>query len=240
MLEKKIRLILNWRPNSPDLSVTENVWGILKLRIAARGPKTVEKFTKIPQEEWDNLKMSVINGLFLSMRYQFEMCLKLEGKCIGHLVRNNAHRGEAEEETDLPDPVRGFAIHQLKAKHVETTVTVHRCVIDIRPARVNGSLIWVGLEDNLACPKKGYCRRVGMMAQVEDAPLFSKGQVLVMSIEVHAAHRQFTGDPAIEKYVLKPLKWYLPFVAMQNVEDGEEQPPTLNDFDGPEIEADDG
>jgi hypothetical protein len=40
--------------------------------------------------------------------------------------------------------------------------------------------------------------------------------------------------------VPKPLKWYLRFVAIQNVEDGEEQPPALDDFDDPEIEADDG
>jgi hypothetical protein len=148
------------------------------------------------------------------MRYRFETCLKLEGKCIGHLVRNNAHRRETEEDPDLPDPVRGFTIHQLKAKHAEATVTVHCRVIDIRPDRVNVLLIWVGLEDNLACPKKGYCMRFGMMTQAEDAPLFSKGQVIVMSVEVHAAHRQFIGEPAIEKYVLKPLKWYLRFVAI--------------------------
>jgi hypothetical protein len=61
-----------------------------------------------------------------------------------------------------------------------------------------------------------------------------------MSVKVHAAHRQFIGDPAIEKYVLTPLKQYLQFVVIQNVEDGEEQPPALDDFDGPEIEADDG
>jgi hypothetical protein len=188
MMEKNIMLILNWPPNSPDLSVIENVWGILKLRIAARGPKTVEEPTEMLQEEWNNLEMSAIKGLFLSMRYRFEMCLKLEGKCIGHLVRDNAHRGETEEGPDLPDPVHGFAIHQLKAKHAETTVIVHGRIIDIRPDRVNGLLIWVGLEDNLACPKKRYCRRVGMMAQVEDAPLFSKGQVLVMSVEVHMQH----------------------------------------------------
>jgi hypothetical protein len=127
------------------------------------------------EEEWDNLEMSVINGLFLSMQSRFEMCLKLEGKCIGHLVRNNAQRRETEEDSDLPDPVRGFAGHQLKAKHAETIITVHGRVINICPDRVYGSLIWVGLEDNLACPKKIYCRRVGMMAQVEDAPLFSKG-----------------------------------------------------------------
>jgi transposase len=47
VLEKKIRLILNWPPNDPDLSVIENVWGILKLRIAARGPKTVEELTEM-------------------------------------------------------------------------------------------------------------------------------------------------------------------------------------------------
>jgi hypothetical protein len=46
-------------------------------------------------------------------------------------------------------------------------------------------------------------------------------------------------DPAIEKYVLKPLKRYLRFVAIQNVEDRKEQPLVLDDFDGPEIEADD-
>jgi hypothetical protein len=117
------------------------------------------------------------------------MYLKLEGKCIGHLVKNNVHRGETGEHPDLPDPVHGFAIHQLKAKHAETTVIVHGRVIDIRPDRANGSLICVGLEENLACPKKGYCRRVGMMAQVEDAPLFSKGQVLVMSVEVQHVGR---------------------------------------------------
>jgi hypothetical protein len=44
----------------------------------------------------------------------------------------------------------------------------------------------------------------------------------------------------MEKYVLKPAKRYLRFVAIQNVEDEEEQPPALDDFDGPEIEADHG
>jgi transposase len=96
MLEKKIRLILSWPPNSPDLSVIENVWGILKLRIATRGPKIVEEFTERLQEEWDNLEMSGVNWLFLSIQYRFEMCLKLEGKCISHLVRNNVHRRETE------------------------------------------------------------------------------------------------------------------------------------------------
>jgi hypothetical protein len=33
--------------------------------------------------------------------------------------------------------------------------------------------------------------------------------------------------------MLKPLKRYLPFVAIQNLEDGEEQPPALDDFDDP-------
>jgi hypothetical protein len=56
-----------WAPNSPDLSVIENVWGVLKLHIAARGPKTVGEFTEMLQEGWDNLEMPVINRLFLSL-----------------------------------------------------------------------------------------------------------------------------------------------------------------------------
>jgi hypothetical protein len=58
-----------------------------------------------------------------------------------------------------------------------------------------------------------------------------------MIVEVNAAHQQFISDPAVEKYVLKPVKRYLRFVAVQNVE---EQSPALDDFDGPEIEVDNG
>jgi hypothetical protein len=41
LLQALIRLIVNWPPDSPDLSPIENVWGILKIRIAAREPRNI-------------------------------------------------------------------------------------------------------------------------------------------------------------------------------------------------------
>ena len=46
---------LHWPPQSPDLNPIENVWGLVKLRVAQRHPKSMEALKKAIREEWKRL-----------------------------------------------------------------------------------------------------------------------------------------------------------------------------------------
>jgi transposase len=46
-------IISDWPPNSPDLSVIENVWGILKNKVARRDPQNMIELEECLMDEWD-------------------------------------------------------------------------------------------------------------------------------------------------------------------------------------------
>ena len=48
---KNIRVI-DWPPNSPDLSPIENLWAVLKQRIQTRAPKALNELKRSIEEEW--------------------------------------------------------------------------------------------------------------------------------------------------------------------------------------------
>jgi hypothetical protein len=87
MIESHIGLIRDWPANSPDLSVIENVWGILKHRVAERAPKTMDELKQAVFDEWENLDRGTIDRLVQTMTARFRMCMEAEGKSINHLVR---------------------------------------------------------------------------------------------------------------------------------------------------------
>jgi hypothetical protein len=144
------------------------------------------------------------------------MCVALEGKYLGHLVRNNAHRGEKEEELVLPNDSRGLVIHQLKITNAETTVVVEGDVTEIREDRLNSALIWIELQDEDVCPKSKGRRKLAMMAHHADRELFALGTQQILIVEVRAENRQFIGDPEIERTLLKPLRIHLWLVAIRS------------------------
>jgi transposase len=68
-LEKKgVYVLHGWPSSSPMLNVIENLWAILKRRIAQRAPTDVVELKRIAKEEWAAIDVSTINNLILSYR----------------------------------------------------------------------------------------------------------------------------------------------------------------------------
>jgi transposase len=43
---------LPWPSNSPDLNPIENVWGLLKLKIRAKQPRSIIALKRLINKEW--------------------------------------------------------------------------------------------------------------------------------------------------------------------------------------------
>jgi hypothetical protein len=142
-LEDSIDLIPDWPPNSPDLSVIENVWGILKAKIAKKEPKTIADLRSLLQQEWDNLDQRIIDHLIESMPRRFQMCLDEKGKSIGHLVRklNLSERGG-----DSLVPPGILPIRDLGPTHIGQVVHIAIRAQSNHPSNLHTSSFWVILE----------------------------------------------------------------------------------------------
>ena len=91
-LKDKIKLIENWPPNSPDCSCIENLWSILKQRVAIRQPQNLIQLETYLQEEWAALDPEMINSLLRSTRERFKTVLQEGGRSIGHRLNDIAKR----------------------------------------------------------------------------------------------------------------------------------------------------
>jgi hypothetical protein len=53
--QKRGGTVVDWPANSPDLNPIENVWRVLKARIAKRWPRTYEEMKTVMLDEWYKL-----------------------------------------------------------------------------------------------------------------------------------------------------------------------------------------
>ena len=67
-LENGVDVLENWPPNSPDLNIIENLWSILKGRVAKRHPKTLEDLETFALEEFHAIPDEYVQKLFKSMK----------------------------------------------------------------------------------------------------------------------------------------------------------------------------
>ena len=77
-IRNRIR-ILNWPTYSPDMNPIENVWGILKKKIAIRRPKTKKEIIEIAEQEWKKFPNKLIDNLYRNMHVRIKSVIKNHG-----------------------------------------------------------------------------------------------------------------------------------------------------------------
>jgi transposase len=220
MLQELIRLITNWPPSSPDMSPIENVWGILKIRIAAREPKSVGELATTLMEEWDNLDQRIIDGLMDTMPSRFRMCVAAQGKSIGHLVRRMGHHhgSELSPTNSAGGEVATMLISRLEMIHVGTIVQVTGSAGAVRLDQQNPALLWVEMHDLPTGEPSGQHRRkpgsVGMMIRAEERGLIP-GIPFTFQAEVHAASGRFVAGAPTKMTQRHKLHLYLRLIAVR-------------------------
>lgn len=81
--DKKIHL-LDWPSQSPDLNPIENLWAIIKRRLAKRPrPRSVQELWTNIQEEWANISVETCQNLIESMPRRIAECIKQKGRPTG-------------------------------------------------------------------------------------------------------------------------------------------------------------
>jgi transposase len=83
LAEEKIEC-LTWPPYSPDLNPIENLWGLLKIRVDARKPRTKDELRTIAKEEWDNIPMEAVRNTIRSIPARLEKIATLRGGNIDY------------------------------------------------------------------------------------------------------------------------------------------------------------
>ena len=72
-------LEFKWPAQSPDLSVIENVWDVLKEMVALRNPSTVDELWQYCQEEWAKITPQQIVKLYESMPNRIKAVVDAKG-----------------------------------------------------------------------------------------------------------------------------------------------------------------
>lgn len=74
-----VSMLPNWPPNSPDLSIIENIWAWAQQKVDAAGCKTFEEFKTCIERTLQAVPQQLINKLFQSMKHRMQHCIDLEG-----------------------------------------------------------------------------------------------------------------------------------------------------------------
>lgn len=71
---------MDWPGNSPDLNPIENLWYIMKTRIADRKPSSKLQLEKLLEKTWyEDISLTVIQNLVNSMPHRIKAVIKNKG-----------------------------------------------------------------------------------------------------------------------------------------------------------------
>lgn len=76
---KKVKVLENWPPQSPDINIIENLWEQLKAKVSKRSPNNVDDLWECVSDEWERLSADYIEKLFHSIPYRIRAVVKSNG-----------------------------------------------------------------------------------------------------------------------------------------------------------------
>lgn len=83
-LHEKGVTLLEWPAWSPDLNPMENLWNVLKARVYARFPQSLEEREAAIREEWDAVDLKFISRICRSMPRRLQLLLDNNGHKISY------------------------------------------------------------------------------------------------------------------------------------------------------------
>ena len=78
--ENGLEILKNWPPNSPDISIIENVWSLLKKRVFQRHPNNIEELWAFCPEEFKRRPLEYIQNLYSSIPDRLNKIAQCNGK----------------------------------------------------------------------------------------------------------------------------------------------------------------
>jgi hypothetical protein len=70
---------MDWPSNSPDINAIENLWAILKGRMASFPRTTPQEWKDKLIEEWESLDHKLLSNLVNSMKDRIQACILANG-----------------------------------------------------------------------------------------------------------------------------------------------------------------
>ena len=83
-MESKKLKVIQWPSKSPDLNPIENVWAIMKRRVADRDPKNTSELEAAISEVWNNLEQGIIDNCVRSMTSRLSELQEKKGNKINY------------------------------------------------------------------------------------------------------------------------------------------------------------
>lgn len=81
-LHEKGATLIEWPPWSPDLNPIENLWNVIKARVYARFPQSMEEMEQAIREEWEATDLNFISRICRSMPRRLQLLLDNKGHKI--------------------------------------------------------------------------------------------------------------------------------------------------------------
>lgn len=76
---KKVVILKDWPPNSPDLSPIENAWAHVQAKVDAAGCQNLDEFKHTLHHTWMNLDKTYLTALMSSVPRRLDACTAAEG-----------------------------------------------------------------------------------------------------------------------------------------------------------------